>query len=473
MEASRPRFLPQVHTLPSLPTVFRWLALLMLAPLFSSAPAAGPQTGIKAGLSKVDVTPGYPVRLSGYGNRREETTEVEQRIFAKGLALGTGPNDAAVLLTVDNCGISATMRREVAGRLQRRFGLPDERIAICSSHTHSAPMILGVLPNLFSMDIPPGHMAGIERYTRELTDWLEQAAVEAIQNMVPARLSWDTGTVGFAKNRRTVQTPPGTIGPVDHALSVLRITDANGKVRGVLCSYACHCTTVSFNRIHGDWAGCAQRDMESDFPGTIALTAIGCGADQNPAPRGTYELADAHGRALADEVRRVMTSGPMKPIKALPMCRTKHVQLPFDTPRSRSDWEERAASKSANIAHHARKNLERLDRGESLPTSLPYMVQTWVFAEDMAMVFLPGEVVVDYALRLKKDFDGPRLWVNAYANDVPCYIPSARVLKEGGYEGETAMVYYDRPNKFSAQVEETIAGAVREIIPAGYRRNAP
>jgi neutral ceramidase len=48
----------------------------------------------------------------------------------------------------------------------------------------------------------------------------------------------------------------------------------------------------------------------------------------------------------------------------------------------------------------------------------------------MAMVFLAGEVVVDYALRLKWEIDQKRLWVVAYSNDVPCYIPSRRILSE-------------------------------------------
>jgi hypothetical protein len=80
------------------------------------------------------------------------------------------------------------------------------------------------------------------------------------------------------------------------------------------------------------------------------------------------------------------------------------------------------------------------------------------------MVFLPGEVVVDFQLRLKRECDAARMWVNAYSNDVPCYIPSRRVLEEGGYEGATAMVYYDRPTKFAEDVEERIIRAVRELM---------
>jgi hypothetical protein len=95
-------------------------------------------------------------------------------------------------------------------------------------------------------------------------------------------------------------------------------------------------------------------------------------------------------------------------------------------------------------------------------------VQTWSFGNDLAMVFLAGEVVVDYSLRLKREWDRARLWINAYANDVPCYIPSERILKEGGYEGGGAMIYYDKPTKLAPRVEELIVGAVHEILPKSY-----
>ena len=111
----------------------------------------------------------------------------------------------------------------------------------------------------------------------------------------------------------------------------------------------------------------------------------------------------------------------------------------------------------------------RLDRGEKLPTKLPYSVATWTFGDDLAMVFLPGEVVIDYERRLKREFDRTRLWVNGYANDVPCYIPSRRVLAEGGYEAETSLWYYDRPTRLAPECEDMIIERVQSLLPAAPR----
>jgi neutral ceramidase len=433
---------------------------LLIFPFFTSGPVRAEEPAAwVAGAAAVDITPDYPVRLSGYGSRREPHAGVEQRIFAKALAIGDDATGAAVLVTVDNCGVPASMRAEVLRRLRADTSVRDERFAICSSHTHCAPMLIGVLPNLFSMDIPEEHLPAIERYTAELTDWIEQAARAALAAREPARLDWSIGRVTFAANRRRL-----AVRPVDHDLPTLRVTAADGSIKAVLTSYACHCTTIGIDKIHGDWAGCAQEDLQKRFPGAVALTAIGCGADQNPDPRRTMELVAQYGADLAAEAARLV-EGPMKPLTPPLTCRAEEIELAFAPLPTREQWEERAASSSANVAYHARKNLARLDRGETLPATLPYLVQTWAFGDSMTMVFLPGEITVDYSLRIKHEYGYHKVWVNGYSNDVPCYVPSRRVLEEGGYEGETAMVYYDRPTKFAPDVEDRILDAVRRLMP--------
>jgi hypothetical protein len=435
--------------------------LIVMLCLFGGLPAPA-AAAVPVGVASVDITPDYPVRLSGYGSRRDVNKGVEQHIFAKALAIGSDEDGPAVLVTVDNCGVPGAMREEVVRRLAARTKVRDERFAIASSHTHCAPMLVGVLPNLFGMDIPAEHLPNIERYTRELTDKIEQAALAALADRKPASLSWGVGKVGFAANRRSFPTKP-----VDHDLPVLRVTGADGKVRAIFTSYACHCTTIAIDSIHGDWAGCAQEALQREFPGAIALTALGCGADQNPNPRRTMELVRKYGEDLGAEAKRLV-NGQLTPIQGALECRTKSIELAYDKLPSREEWQALSISKTPAIAYHAKKNLARLDRGEALPTHLPYLVQTWNFGDDLAMVFLPGEVVVDYSLRLKREFSGGRLWVNAYSNDVPCYIPSRRVLDEGGYEGGGAMVYYDRPTRFATDVEERIIGAVHVLMPDSF-----
>ena len=413
------------------------------------------------GIARIDITPAYPIRLSGYAVRKTEATNFFQRLWVKAIAIGGDKSGPAILITVDNTGVPKHVHDEVVLRLAKRK-IDPSRIAICSSHSHTTPYLAGYLPTLFGEPLPPEHQAHVDRYTRELTDAIEQVALEAMKNRKPGKLSWAQGRAGFAANRRTKD------GPVDHDLPMLVVSDAKGNTRAILLNYACHCTTLGgeFNQVCGDWAGYAQEFLERDHPGVTVLVAIGCGADANPQPRGTPDLAKQHAQDIATNLNQLLQRN-LTPVRGKLDCRAKEIQLPFDALPTRAEFETRAKQKDY-VGYHARHNLAKLDRGEKLPTKLPYLVQTWNFSDDLAMVFLPGEVVVDYSLRLKKEFDAARFWINAYANDVPCYIPSERILKEGGYEGGGAMTYYGWPTRLAPGVENLIVNTVHELLPKGF-----
>lgn len=437
--------------------------LLILAPF-----ACALDEVYSVGLAKVDITPSFPVRLCGYAARTKEPDGTEQKLWAKALAIGAD-GDLAILMTVDNTGIPANVTEEVAARLKKKLDLPRERFVISSSHTHSGPCVKGLLPNMFGKAIADAETERIARYTVDLIDLLEKSALDAASDRKPSTLAYAEGAVGFAANRRTKG------GPTHHALPLLRVAGADGRVRGVLVNYACHCTTLGsdLNKFCGDWAGYAQEYIERDVPGAIAMVSIGCGADQNPEPRGSLTLAQQHGQSLAAEAVRLVKSYDqhksfLSPISGKLSAKIKRIQLPFEPLPPREEWEKRAQKLDA-IGQNARMQLAKLDKGEKLPESIPYFVQTWNFGNDLGMVFLSGEVVVDYVLRLKQEFDPQRLWVSAYCNDVPCYIPSKRILAEGGYEAADAMTYYAQPNRLAPAVENLIVRSVHELMPPSFR----
>jgi neutral ceramidase len=74
---------------------------------------------------------------------------------------------------------------------------------------------------------------------------------------------------------------------------------------------------------------------------------------------------------------------------------------------------------------------------------------------DLTLVALGSEVVVDYSLRLKRELAGTAgVWMAGYSNDYSGYIPSLRVLKEGGYEAAAG---------WAEDVEDRIIKAVQEL----------
>ncbi len=432
--------------------------LILHGAAINFATAAETETLRQIGVAGVDITPDYPVRLSGYAVRKGESEGVAQHIWAKALAIGSDAEHPAILITVENCGVPAGVRNEVERRLREKRQIEPDRVAICSTHTHSAPWLNGYLRNLFGGPIPTNQQAAVERYTRETTDAIEAVALKALADRQPGRLSRGNGHADFATNRRT----PG--GPVDHDLPVLVVTDTKGQMRAIFASYACHGTTLGgeFNQICGDWAGYAAENLEQEHPGAVVMIALGCAGDANPSPRPGLDFAKQHGREICAAVNAVLTNN-LIPVTGKLASAEKQIGLPLEPLPTHAEWEARARETNA-AGKFARLNLTRVDHGETLPMLVPYEIQTWTFGNDLVMVFLAGEVVVDYSLRLKQEFEPSKLWINAYANDVPCYIPSERILKEGGYEGGGAMVYYDWPARFAPGVENLIVQTVHQLV---------
>lgn len=421
------------------------------------------------GLSKVDITPAYPVRLNGFGGRRDESEGITQRIYAKAIAMsersgGKDAGDPMVIVTVDNLGIRLSMVEEVSRRLREKTGLGRARLAVTFSHSHTTPKVNGASDTIFSSPIPAAHQERIDRYTSDLTDWIEEAALQALADRRPSHLSWSVGSVGFAKNRRT----PG--GPVDHDLPILIIRDAStDALRGIYVSYACHCVTLSDNKISGDWAGYAQAAIERDHPGTICLTSIGCGSDANPDSGVTGARADiaaSQGEAICTEVARLLAR-PAKPLAGALHSQLNQIELPLADLPTREEMTETARNGGA-AGYSAQWHLDKLDRGEELMTAIDYSIQSLTFGDDLAMLFLAGEVCVDYALRLKREFDRDRLWINAYANDFCSYIPSERLLTEGGYGGGAEMVYFGVPTTLKPGLEELIVDEIHRQVPEEF-----
>jgi neutral ceramidase len=451
------------------------LLLFFLGPVIAASGSV-----VAVGTARIDITPELPIRLSGYGNRATEADRVEQRLHARALAIGSDAGKPVVLITVDLIGVTEQISDGVAAALLTSHGLERARVAVSATHTHTGPVVAGTLPYMFARDLPADEVARIDAYAALLRKKLVEVATAALADRKPARLAWAEGQAGFTGHRRVVVDGKWTAfgrdpnGPADRALPVLRVADERGNLRAVFTSYACHCTTLTGtdNYLHGDWAGEAAAVIEAEQPGAVALVAIGCGADANPQPRGASEHVATHGREIAGEVARLL-SGPMRPLGPVTATGYRRIYLDLDRAVTREELEERLKTQRAPGKHAASKFIQRLDSGRPLPTKVPYPIQTWGFGNDLVMVFLAGEVVSEYSLRLKRELDGARVWVNAYANSLPCYIPSKRMYPEGGYEVDGSMDYYGWPTRLAIETEDRIIETVHALVPPEFKRPGP
>ncbi len=420
----------------------------------------------KAGVARVKITPRESIWMSGYANRTKPSQGAIHDLWAKALALEDPKGGRVVIVTTDLIGLPRSMSDVIAARLAKEHDLERARLVLNSSHTHTGPVAGSNLATMYTLT--PDQKQVVDEYSRELIDSLVAVAAASLGNLKPATIEFARGTAGFAANRR-VLTPKGVTfgahapGPVDHDVPVLRVTGTDGAVRAILFGYACHNTTLTgeFYQISGDYAGFAQAELEKQHPGAPAMFLMLCGADQNPSPRSSLELAQQHGATLAKQVTTAL-SGKLERLKPPIRAAFQMIDLEF-APHTRETFEEEAQSTNKYRVQRAQAMIKAYDEGRPIRRTA-YPVQAIRFGKSLTLVTLGGEVVVDYVLRTKREYPKENLIVAGYTNDVMCYIPSARVLKEGGYEASDSMIYYGQPGPFTKDVEETVFGAIYTVM---------
>ncbi|HWQ53293.1 MAG TPA: neutral/alkaline non-lysosomal ceramidase N-terminal domain-containing protein [Bryobacteraceae bacterium] len=436
---------------------------LMLAPLMVATLAGA---DFKAGFGRREITPPIPIWMAGFAARTQPGDSIVHDLWTKALALEDGKGERLLVITIDLVKMPRPMIDAVADRIHRRHGIERSRLLVNFSHTHSGPSFT------WNRGSDREMIRRIEKYRETVVDAMTAAADEAIAGLRPARLSYGAGQVEFSHNRRE-RVPGGgwkfgvnPSGPVDRTVPVVRVTGTDGKLRGVLFGLSCHpsALTPQFHQICGDYSGFAQAAYEKANPGATAMFLQLCGGDQTTHPRGKMELAEKYGQDLSAEVTRVL-AGPLKQVKAPIRAAMLTTELPF-APYSLEMFQQQAKENDPILRRHAERMLALYDSGQPPVSRLPYTMQAIRFGKDLTILAMNGEVVVDYALRVKREFGAEGMIVAGYSNDIPCYIPSLRVLKEGGYEARDAIMMGGLPSTLGEGVEETIFTSIRELMKA-------
>lgn len=418
----------------------------------------------KAGVAQSVITPEGPIWMAGYGSRKKPSEGVRRDLYVKALAIQDEAGKTAVLVTADLLGFNREVADAITELCQAQYGLPREAIVLNASHTHSAGIVHRSAFPVFALSEEQNQI--IDRYSKRVIAKTVDTVGKAIAGLAPAALDYGQGMAGIAANRRHSRVV-SLSGPVDQEVPVLTVHNPGGDLRAIVVGYAAHATTLSDFQISGDWSGYAQEEIEKAHPGAVALFVQGCGADCSPmvkapkAPR-SVEISRMHGYILAAAVDQVLAKKTV-PLTGRLETAFRPIDLPFQQipPRKLLEKQRNDMNLSAAKRHYAQKTLDRLDRGEKLAPSYSYPVQVWQIGNELTFVVLGGEVVVDYSLRLKAELGWGRTWVAGYSNDVFGYVPSLRVLKEGGYEGGDANGHL--PGPFSAVVEEMIVETVHNL----------
>lgn len=421
-----------------------------------------------AGVSKVDITPQESVPLAGYGGPTRMSQGIDHPIWLKALAVQDSNNEIAVIVTADLVGLSQEMVRRIADDAQTRHGIARHRLLLNTSHNHSCPVTEDVLWLYY--ELTTDQQAVRDRYTQLIYESYSQAIGQAIADLSPAEFAFEQGLAGVAVNRRRSRGPESRSlpGPVDHDVPVLTVKSED-RLRAILFGYSCHTTALGGLTINGDYAGFAQSALEDSYPECIAMFIQNCGGDANPLPRirgreqAAIELAAMYGEILAEAVRQVL-DGKMTRLSGPLHIAMEEIELHFETGPTREELAARLSGSSGMEQREIQHWIDQYQELGSLPDRVPYPIQVWNFGNELTLIALTGETVVDYSLTFKGKYGWNGTWVCGYNNDLLSYVPSLRILREGGYEGTTGMAEYSHRAPYTESVELQISQTVEMLM---------
>lgn len=449
--------------------------------------------------------------LAGWAARREPGQVVASDLHVRVLALEDARCERFVFITVDLIAVPGSLATNVAAKVWAKWGISRERLLFNASHTHTGPEIRPDKVLFFS--IPPEFASKIEPYVA----WLEERLVDAIdlslRDLRPATLSVGSGKCGFAHNRRTGRYGEGASYATDHDVPVLLVevaksndpsapvrtpaerrgkNEASGEAKGgagaqeqerekqdgrpaiaVVFGYACHNLTLppSFVQYCAEWVGYARDYIEQENPGTLALFLSGAGADQDPEPMGTLELAHQHGREMASAVACAL-AGRLHRIDGDLRVGYGETELRFEPIPSTEQLRANLKSDDAPLRVKSQYLLDALASGKAIPTTYAAPIQVLRCGDELLLIALGGEPVVQYALDFKAQFAGPMVWAAGYCNDMFGYVPTKRIYREGGYEGGRAMLWSALPAPYDETTEDRIKEAVRNLMAETISKQA-
>jgi len=420
---------------------------------------------MRVGVAARDITPEIGVWMSGYGGR-ERSTGLNDPLAMQVVAIEADGGGRSIILGSDLLGFDYDFVDAVRSELGSRHGIPAEAVLLNASHTHGGPAII----NHLVVEAP--HID--EGYRSGLIPQIVDLAGEALGSMSAADGYHGWGHCRVGINRRAPEPPhgmaPNPDGFYDDTVGVLAFCAPGTRVpKVVLFNAACHPTTLGSQPLWtADWPGAARAGIE-DWLGEGGRAIFLQGACGNIRPRtfdpgadrfrqGTPAEFTRMGLACAHEVIRILNDG-LQPFSGPLKASRVDCRLPLEALPTLADLRQMAAGEDKYRRAFAEWTLAGCPDG-TLPDSLRYEAQLLTFGDDVSLLALPGEVVSELGYAARRSVPRPTLFCG-YSNGLPCYVPNAKIRREGGYEaGLRSNEFFGLPGWLKQESELVILAAV-------------
>ena len=433
---------------------------------------------LSVGFARVNITPMMGIGLVGYFVPRYADGVLDE-LYVNALALESG-SDRAILLTLDNCGVSRGETMDFAASISEAVGIRPEAVVLHCTHTHTAPPLINPdLPEALNNVFTPADPIKENTYYEFVRSRLCDAARFAFDDLKPAKMGYGVGhapNIAFVRRFRmkdgSVKTNPGVdnpdidhpIGDVDERVNVLRFDRESDSI--VLVNFGDHPDVVGGCKISADWPGLTRDVVEKVLPGTKCLMCNGAQGDVNHVnvhPRGGYlngmfhDFDDvARGYSHAQYMARVVTGGVLQAfdkVHYVDVDRISTILRTIEVPSNMPTAEELVQAEHINTLHEAGRDAElpysgmmlttmvaeagRMVKLKDGPASFP-MELTGLAIGPIALIGLPGEPFTGIGRGLKEVPGWNLILPCCLTNGNEGYFPMQEAYDEGGYESQSS-----------------------------------
>ena len=430
---------------------------------------------MRAGFARVEVTPPIGTSMTGFGGRDRDhgCDGVHDPLYARALYLSHA-DEQALVIGFDLLFFSRDEVDRFKGAIGRRVDLTPRQILLNTSHTHTGPKV-----GTWYYDPPSDPLylefleASIVRAACEARDGAVEVTVRAgaTRSALPMsrRLKLEDGTVDR-------QMRPNPDGAVCDTLPLCLLEDLSGSPVCLLFSVSCHPSTVHGFQISADFPGIAMERLDAHLGRHASLFLQGAGGDAKPSVigkgesywrSGTWEDVSEAGEMVANEVVRALEAGlsPVEP-DLRPECVV--MEWPMEPNMGRAGFEQVLADEGSDLTQRlwAQEKLTYLDRGYPLPSAVGINAHGIKLGEGLRMVGIEGEAVGELGILMRDFYAGGVTFPMGYTDGSQLYLPTSRMLDEGGYE---VVSYYEyrQPARLAKGMEAILTDALRDLSDKG------
>lgn len=442
---------------------------------------------MKFALAKREITPREPVFMAGFGARHHQSEGVMDPLYVKALLLSTEQGDS-LILTFDVIGSDRSFVNGIRNALHDKFGLSETNILFNFSHTHASIRLTGDDPQSRRGDYSIGQHDWQEDarnldFSKDvaLFNLVKELIVDMVdtcyQELQSGELFLAIGETKIGLGRRKL-TPQGIVWApaydekIDRDLVVFKIVDASGEVKGILFSCACHPTSMGSDNylLSAEYPGQACHQLEQAYPSSIAMFMQGCSAEIKPlrvADGDRYTVADESlmrkiGDELAEEVQRMLSNDSFRMIQGPIHSAYQPMEIRAGE-RDDAYINELLSGAKGEYYVRAAKRLLNAEERNAIHTLLPFSVQVWRLSTDVFIVAMESEVPSAYALSIREAYPDAAVIVLGYSNGVYSYIPTRRILQEGGYEANHSFTVGFN-SRYIPETEDEIMSTIDHLI---------